>query len=555
MTTPPTAASPPDQRNAKTDNKLPTPILIDNLEYALTDHPDKQFVVEICNNLRSGARIGFEGQRAPRFSRNLPTALADPNVVTQNLAHEISLGRVAGPFDTPPFPNFQVSPIGLVPKKNSDKFRTIFHLSFPKSGMTSINSAISKDDFALQYVTIDHAIEGIKHAGQGCFLAKTDIESAFRLIPVHPDDYELLGMHWKGKFYYDKVLPFGLRCAPYLFNQLSDAVEWILINKCQISFVCHILDDFLIIEPQADILPINSLCQQSLSAMLMTFNNLNIPIAPDKTQGPLQDLEFMGIILDSLKMEARLPADKINRLSLLIQQFENKHSCTLKELQSLIGSLNFACKVVPPGRPFLQRMIDLTRNIKKSHHHIKLNAGFYKDLQMWKIFISNWNGANFFISSTWEGSDFLELYTDASGSKGYGGIFKSKWFQGTWHAKQQLGSPGISIAWQELFAIVVACQIWGELLREKRILFNCDNEAVVSMINTKRSHIPRVMDLIRHLTLLTMQYNFYIKAQHIPGKRNAIADSLSRFQHKRFRELAPLADPNPYPIPAALLTI
>ena len=224
-------------------------------------------------------------------------------------------------------------------------------------------------------------------------------------------------------------------------------------------------------------------------------------------------------------------------------------------MQSLIGSLNFACKVVPPGRPFLQRMIDLTRNIKKSHHHIKLNAGFYKDLQMWKIFISNWNGANFFISSTWEGSDFLELYTDASGSKGYGGIFKSKWFQGTWHAKQQLGSPGISIAWQELFSIVVACQIWGELLREKRILFNCDNEAVVSMINTKRSHIPRVMDLIRHLTLLTMQYNFYIKAQHIPGKRNAIADSLSRFQHKRFRELAPLADPNPYPIPAELLTI
>ena len=128
----------------------------------------------------------------------------------------------------------------------------------------------------------------------------------------------------------------------------------------------------------------------------------------------------MGIILDSLKMETRLPADKINHLSLLIQQFKNKHSCTLKELQSLIGSLNFACKVVPPGRPFLQCMIDLTRNVKKSHHHIKLNAGFYKDLQMWKIFISNWNGAKFFISSTWEGSDFLELHTDASRSKGYG---------------------------------------------------------------------------------------------------------------------------------------
>jgi hypothetical protein len=153
----------------------------------------------------------------------LPTALTQPNIVTANLAHEISLGRVAGPFETPPFPNFQVSPIGLVPKKNSAKFRTIFHLSFPKSGSTSINASISQEDFSLQYVTIDNAIEGIKHFGHGYFLAKTDIESAFRLIPVHPDDYEILGMYWDGKYYHDKVLPFGLRSAPYLFNQLSDA--------------------------------------------------------------------------------------------------------------------------------------------------------------------------------------------------------------------------------------------------------------------------------------------------------------------------------------------
>ena len=68
MTTPPIAASPPDQRNAKTDHKLPTPLLIDNLEYALTDHPDKQFVVEICSNLRGGARIGLRGKELQGFS-------------------------------------------------------------------------------------------------------------------------------------------------------------------------------------------------------------------------------------------------------------------------------------------------------------------------------------------------------------------------------------------------------------------------------------------------------------------------------------------------------
>lgn len=142
-----------------------------------------------------------------------------------------------------------MSLIGLVPKKHTAKFRTIFHFSYPKSGKTSIDFSISKDDFSLQYTTIDNAIKGIISLGQGCFHAKTDTESAFRLIPLRPSDYELFGMYWEGSHYHAKVLPFGLRSVPFLFNSLSDAIEWILLSECLISFVCHILDDFLIIEP------------------------------------------------------------------------------------------------------------------------------------------------------------------------------------------------------------------------------------------------------------------------------------------------------------------
>ena len=166
-----------------------------------------------------------------------------PEIVSENLAKEVALGRVPDPFSTPPFPNLQVSPIGLVLKKHSTKFRTIFHLSFPKSGVTSINYSISKEDHSLQYITIDNAIERILRHGRGCFLPKTNIESAFRLIPLKPFDYELFGMFSDGKYYYDKVLPFGLRSAPFLFNMLS---EWILLNKYYISFVCHILGDFVL---------------------------------------------------------------------------------------------------------------------------------------------------------------------------------------------------------------------------------------------------------------------------------------------------------------------
>ena len=187
------------------------------------------------------------------------TANANPQQIAQNIATEVSLGRMAGPFDTPPLTNFQVSPLGIIPKKNSDKFRTIFHLSYPKSG-NSINSYIEKSDFSLSYVSVDEAIKAIKPLGQAAFMAKKDIESAFHLYPVHPDDWELLGMKWDGKYYYDKVLPFGLRSAPFLFNQLSDAIEWILNNKCAISYVCHFLDDFLIIKPGNQIGPPQQNC-------------------------------------------------------------------------------------------------------------------------------------------------------------------------------------------------------------------------------------------------------------------------------------------------------
>ena len=147
------------------------------------------------------------------------------------------------------------------------------------------------------------------------------MDSVFRLIPLRPCDYELFGMQWEGKFYYDKVLPFGLRSAPFLFNQLSEAVEWFLLNHCGISFVWHILDDFLVIEPPSPIAPHNLACQQSLSSILLTFKNLGIPTAPHNTQGPSTTLEFMGIVLDSDRMEARLPKIRIrSNVSLPVSQ-------------------------------------------------------------------------------------------------------------------------------------------------------------------------------------------------------------------------------------------
>ena len=92
-------------------------------------------------------------------------------------------------------------------------------------------------------------------------MGKTDICSAFRNVPVHPKDWELLGMHWNGLYFFDTVLPFGLRSAPYIFNQLSDAIQWIAKTNYDIRHILHILDDFFLIEPPPRANCMTSLCK------------------------------------------------------------------------------------------------------------------------------------------------------------------------------------------------------------------------------------------------------------------------------------------------------
>ena len=136
------------------------------------------------------------------FQKTSPEAYKNAAIVSETLAKEVALGRVKVPFNNPPFPNLQISQIGVIPKKHSDKFRLIFHLSYPKTG-DSINSFISKEEYSLQYTKIDNAIAAHLDFGPGTFMAKTDIESAFRIFPIHRDDWE----HVLGKSVFCRPIP------------------------------------------------------------------------------------------------------------------------------------------------------------------------------------------------------------------------------------------------------------------------------------------------------------------------------------------------------------
>ena len=263
---------------------------------------------------------------------------------------------------------------------------------------------------------------------QVALLAKLDIKNAFCLLPIHPADRHLLALHWENNLYIDTCLPFGLRSAPKLFNILVNLLTWMLISQ-GVSSVMPYLDDFLTLG-----LAHSNKCQENLAIIQQLCSDLGVPLAQVKLEGPTHCLTFLDIEIDTQLLLARLLNDKLTQIKSELSQWLKKHGATKRQILSLVGLLQHASKVVVPGRTFTARMYLKAASIKKLHYFTKLDNPFRSDLHWWQT-ISAWNGCSFLHVITQQMPTDCRIYTDASGSWGYGGFFCDKWFQHAWTAE------------------------------------------------------------------------------------------------------------------------
>ena len=290
--------------------------------------PDQSFVTYVLDGLKNGFRVGFNPASVSLkwATQNMPSASLQPSVIVDFLHPELAKGRVAGPFSSPPLAHLHISSFGVIPKKHQPgKWRLILDLSSPDGH--SVNDGIRKDPFTVQYMKVDDIIDGIMSLGRGTLLAKFDVESAYRIIPVHHNDRYLLGMQWQGNYFVDMVLPFGLRSAPYIFSSVAHLAEWVLKKKYDVSFLLPYLDNFHTLG-----LPNSQAGQQNLHTCIQQFQDRGIPLHPDKLEGPSTLLTVLGIELDSLLFQARLPQEKFDLIHTLLVSWSQKHHCTRREL-------------------------------------------------------------------------------------------------------------------------------------------------------------------------------------------------------------------------------
>lgn len=518
-----------------------TPVKADKLEKWLEGY-DPQKKRALIQGFREGFRVGFTGAPNSVVQKNLKSAEEMPEVVEAHIKREIEEGRLVGPFRHIPFTQFQCSPIGLVEKKTKGKYRMIHHLSHPKGA--SINDFIEEDMATVSYANVQDAVQLVQTVGNTAFMAKTDVEKAFRLLPIHPSDQNLFVLSWQGSFYVDLSLQMGCSSSCHLFEELGTALEWIAVQKLGIPLV-HYLDDFFFAAVS------KQLGKEYLDKFLGLCEEIGVPMAPDKTEGPETRLTFLGIEIDTIEREIRLPVEKLTKCAKEIQNLLQKKKATGKEIQSVIGLLNFACQAVVPGRAFLRRLIDLIRGIRSQLFFVRLNQGVKEDLKTWLTFLQSFNGKCFFLMNKEVSSEELDLVTDASGAVGYGALFGRQWFQGRWSDWWRLQN----ITLLELYPIVLALETWAMAFQNKYLVIHTDNLDLVSVITKQTSKEPLVMILVRQLVLCCLRNNIVVRAQHIAGVDNASADALSRFQMTRFRQLCPHAEPLPVgisPLPEQL---
>lgn len=210
-------------------------------------------------------------------SPNLKSCRDHPDIVQEKINAELRPNRTKGPFSEPPFPETKISPIGISQKKAPGQFRPIHHVSFPSG--SSVNDFIDPAWATVKYASFDDVVECLIKLGRYTQMAKTDNDSAFRLIPIHLFDHPLLAFKFGSAFYYVSYLPFSASSSCAIFEAFSSALECVAKHKYNIDHIVHILDDFLILNS-----PYNNQCNEKLSSFLIMCSDLGVPIKKEKNR-------------------------------------------------------------------------------------------------------------------------------------------------------------------------------------------------------------------------------------------------------------------------------
>ena len=510
---------------------------------------------------RHGWDMSLEDNPSPKDSyRNHPSAIHAEEDVQKYVDTELSFSAFIGPLpDDLPFDTF-ASPLGAVPKTEFTK-RTITDCSQNNLGINRwIPANRHRGKFwKLSLPTTEDIAAAIarvrlRYPGQDVEIFKMDYSRYYRWFFIDPSQTRFTAVRWKGRKYLDRVFSFGNRGAMQAAQRTSWAVAWILrtqvppgpgqINSginCNCPHHCGCgdvealpyVDDTIVIAPKSFINFIFSMFQAIVFKLGLALSRTPGHVVP-----PTSVCVGLGVEFNLLNNTVSLPEEKLSAILILLWFWLDKTEASYKELASLTGKLLYCCRVVRPGRLFLNRALETKRRATRSSNRpVPLDEAFREDLWWWVNSLRFWNGISI-LEFHPAGSVAVDASSDGwfDGSPGIGAynFITNEFFASSVPTEMR----EFHISDLELLTPLVAARVWGTEWRGLAIEGLTDNQATHFFLTNGKSRVPQRLSMGRTFSSMQHRWDFSWRSSWLASEENVLPDCLSRWgsaaQQERF---------------------
>ena len=325
-----------------------------------------------------------------------------------------------------------------------------------------------------------------------------------------------------GNCYQFACLPFGLSCAPWTFTKVMKPLMG-LVRAWGIRIIIYI-DDMLVLSESKE------MAAQHLEVLTFLLEALGFIVNGEKSiLCPSQELELLGLLVDSQSLQLKLPIEKIKQIRKEAGQLQRKGSLTARQLSQFIGKLNAASQAILVAPLFYR---NLQGELKKAlllgdqsyEQALVLSPEAQEELSWRQNHIPRWNGRTVVQRQTQ-----TVIQSDAS-LQGWGAVCNEVSTGGSWSPQERQ----LHINCLELLATQLALKTFVKSQQGISVLLQLDNSTAVAYINNLGGTVsPALTALAKSMWLWALERDVMIVAQHIPGVSNMIADSESRLEGDR----------------------
>ena len=371
---------------------------VEYMEAMLSDYHDKQ----VTMFLKYGWPINIDRDRC-HYSMSLPAnhrgARENKAQVITYLHKEMSYKSIVGPFVNNPFMSeICVSPLNTRDKKDSQDKRVITDLSFPPT--QGVNDCINMEWYFgvpmdLKYPTLETILQKVRSKGKGCLLYKRDIKRCYRQIPVCWGDISHLGYSIDRHMFFDLCLPMGLSSSAYICQRITSSIAYIANN--QGTDVCNYLDDHMGVS-------LVETAHRDFITLGQVIHDCGAEENEVKACPPETAMECVGVLVDTVEMSTYVTPDKVKTTTVLLQSWLKQTEATKRDLQCLIGTLNFLVPCIPFSRVFMNRLLQQLRGLKRNQV-FSITAETQAEVKWWITALSAFNGKSFCPLQEWSEPD------------------------------------------------------------------------------------------------------------------------------------------------------